>query len=385
LLELIVALALMLAILTGLFTLLAPTSGIFMTQTEAADMQQRLRIGAAALTADLSLAGHGMAWGPLSGPLAGYMAPVLPYRLGPRRADPPGSFRSDTITLISVVPGAAQTTIRAEAPPWASTLAANVEPACPQARAGTFCGFSAGTTALLYDATGGFDVVSIDVVNDAVLAIRPRAPSLSKAYAAGSALAEVSLRTYTLRSDDDTGVPQLVSYDGGADADVPVVDHVVGLEFEYYGDPHPPQIRRPAVGHEADQAPVTTYGPPPPPTGVRTTAYPAGENCTFQSGGVPRLVSKAHGGNLALVRLTEEALSDGPWCPDELSPQRFDADLLRIRKVAVRIRVQAAVATLRGPSSVLFAKGGVSSDGSRYLPDREVRFEVAPRNLGMGR
>ena len=34
-------------------------------------------------------------------------------------------------------------------------------------------------------------------------------------------------------------------YDGGSGADVPVVDHVVGLSVEYLGDPDPPRMRRP--------------------------------------------------------------------------------------------------------------------------------------------
>jgi hypothetical protein len=64
---------------------------------------------------------------------------------------------------------------------------------------------------------------------------------------------------------------------------------------------------------------------------------------------------------------------------------RWDADLLRIRKVAVTIRVQAAVAALRGPASTLFTHGGTSRGGNKWAPDQEVRFQVTPRNLNLGR
>ena len=35
------------------------------------------------------------------------------------------------------------------------------------------------------------------------------------------------------------------------------------------------------------------------------------------------------------MKLTAGQLTDGPWCPNATSTNRFDADLLRIRKVRV--------------------------------------------------
>ena len=63
----------------------------------------------------------------------------------------------------------------------------------------------------------------------------------------------------------------------------------------------------------------------------------------------------------------------------------WDADLLRVRKVAVTIRVQSANAALRGPASALFTNGGTSKEGSKWLPDQQVTFSVSPRNLNLGR
>ena len=50
----------------------------------------------------------------------------------------------------------------------------------------------------------------------------------------------------------------------------------------------------------------------------------------------------------SLVMLTAAQLTDGPWCPDAASANRYDADLLRIRKVRVTIRLQTGNAALRG-------------------------------------
>jgi hypothetical protein len=134
--------------------------------------------------------------------------------------------------------------------------------------------------------------------------------------------------------------------------------------------------------------PWTTYGPKPPALGVNNAsdAWPAGENCAFQVVNgltVPRLPTLA--ANESEVLLTQAQLSDGPWCPDAARADRFDADLLRIRKVRVDMRVQAALTSLRGPTGALFMRGGTSTSSTRYVPDQEIRFDITPRNLNLGR
>ena len=126
--------------------------------------------------------------------------------------------------------------------------------------------------------------------------------------------------TYYLDSDVSGGVYQLRHYDGG-ESDLPVVDHVVKLEFEYFG---------------ADQ-----------------------------------------------TRIDSSVLQDGPWYPSQTDANRFDVDLLNIRRVRVTLRVQAARADLRGPAGVLFMHGGTAVSRERYLPDREIRFDISPRNLNL--
>ena len=195
-------------------------------------------------------------------------------------------------------------------------------------------------------------------------------------------LAEVTARSYFLMDDRVSGAPQLSRYDGAGGSDVPVADHVVSLQFEYYGEAEPPS---PVPGIDPAQPLRVTYGPLPPEAGVQPTTYPPGENCAFArtAGGavIPRLVQLAVGP--VLVQLTPVMLTDGPWCPDAASPNRYDADLLRVRQVVALIRVESAVAALRGPAGPLFTRGGTAR-GGRFVPDRLARLVVSPRALNAG-
>jgi hypothetical protein len=134
------------------------------------------------------------------------------------------------------------------------------------------------------------------------------------------------VRSYYLKADPGGDTVQLFRDDGDGGPGVPVVDHVVDLEFEYF-------------------------------------AVSAGR----------------------LDRLDASMLTDGPWLPDGLAVNRFDTDLQRIRSIAVTLRVEAALASLRGPAGPLFSRGGSSRRGARWLPDVQVRFRVSPRNLGRTR
>lgn len=220
----------------------------------------------------------------------------------------------------------------------------------------------------------------------AATAIRPYRPFGSSADPAGTfrvdaitALTPTTSTTYWLKADDRAGAYQLMSAAGASSIDVPVVDNVVGLRFEYFGDPRPPTM----VASLTDPVgPWTTYGPRP--AEIAVPPYPARENCVFVDNGTtqpsPRLPSLAPEG-AHLVALDAMQLSDGPWCPDDGAAEKWDADLLRIRAVVVTVRVQAAAAALRGPVSALFTHGGTASVSQRWAPDLEVRFRVAPRNM----
>jgi type II secretory pathway pseudopilin PulG len=103
----------------------------------------------------------------------------------------------------------------------------------------------------------------------------------------------VATRTYYLKADPGSDTFDLMQYDG-RQTDLPVVDHVASLAFEYFGDARPPQLL--AVGTPGD-----------------------------------------------LVTLDPQTMTDGPWWEDASGPLTFDADLLRIRCVGVTIRVRSAL------------------------------------------
>ena len=114
--------------------------------------------------------------------------------------------------------------------------------------------------------------------------------------------ANAEVITYWHRIDSD-GVPQLMRYDG-QQGDLPVADHIASLHVAY-----------------------------------------------FDGGGLPLAIG---------------SFSDGPWLPHAASPQRFDVDLLAVRKVRVTLRVQPSRQLLSGP---------------RIYDD--VVIDVAPRNLNL--
>jgi hypothetical protein len=63
----------------------------------------------------------------------------------------------------------------------------------------------------------------------------------------------------------------------------------------------------------------------------------------------------------------------------------FDADLYRVRKVKVTLRVQTPVSALRGLDATLFQNPGTAKSGQKYIPDLVTAFEVSPRNMNLTR
>jgi len=93
------------------------------------------------------------------------------------------------------------------------------------------------------------------------------------------------MTTYYLKAETS----QLMQYDGGG-SDLPMIDHVVRLAFDYFG-------------------PESLPGTP-------------------------------------LVRFDPAVLVDGPWSEDA-SHRQFDADLMRISEVRIHIRIEATAPSLR--------------------------------------
>lgn len=55
------------------------------------------------------------------------------------------------------------------------------------------------------------------------------------------------------------------------------------------------------------------------------------------------------------------------------------ADPLRVRRVSIRLRLEAAAATLRGPAGRLFQRAGTAVHARQWVPDVEMQFVVALR------
>ena len=382
LVEVLVSMAIALSVTAAVLSVTSPAQGSLQAESERADMQQRLRVSMDALYNDLLMAGNGSIVGPTRGSFVHLFASVLPFRRGLRMSDVPGTIKTDTITLVYVPQTSAQATLAQPMPAQSGNAAIALGPGCPAADAA--CGFAAGMSLLIFDAGGYSDLFTVTGVAGSALQLQHDTVDTPRLYASGSPIVQVMSRTYYLKTDAVARTYQLVQYDDGNGNDVPVVDHVVSLRFDYDGDPEPPRLVRPSSER---RGPWTSYGPAPPPIGVRSTGYAPGENCVFarDPAGEPgaRLVRLEAA--TSLVPLPPSLLGDGPWCPDESDPNRFDADLLRVRRIGVTLAVESAVDALRGPAGILFSHAGLSGPGGRTLPDVEIRFQVSPRNLNLDR
>jgi prepilin-type N-terminal cleavage/methylation domain-containing protein len=141
--EVVVAMAVVLAIAAAVFTAVQTSPDAVLVQSEMGDMQQRVRVGVDAIMRDAINA-----------------TAVRPCRWGGSSADPPGTFRSDAVTFAT----------------------------------------NTGTT------------------------------------------------TYWHRIDAASDTYQLTQWSGGTSNDVPVVDHVVGLQVTYFGDDAEPLVDANLVG-----------------------------------------------------------------------------------------------------------------------------------------
>jgi len=327
-----------------------PAQGNAQAQPEVADMQQRMRIGSDTLSKELMMAGAGPNPGPVTGSLINFFAPVLPRRIGRVNPDPATVFKEDTITLSYIPNSYSQTTISAAMPNVSAELKVTDQPNCP-ADAGNLCGFHEGMDVIIFDTSGNFDMFTITQVQDAAAHLQHRGQDLSKPYDVGASVTQIVSNTYYL----NTTTNQLMRYNGG-DQDVPIVDNVVGVKFEYFGDPNPPVAPKP----------------------------PAGEaNCLYDAAGNYKNLPTLAADDGSLAPLPGAILKDGPMCGG--GTNQFDADLLRVRKVRVTLRVQATNPAMRGTDTSLFLKPGTARGGDRYIPDYRLGFDITPRNLNLAR
>ncbi len=379
--ELLVALATTLLVAGAALALLGQSQSAFAAQPEAAYQEQRLRVGVDTLYTDLVAAGSGPDGGLLTGPLTRSFAPILPLKRGTRADDPPGSFFPDRITIAAVPPAAARAHLADALSLPSDWIAVDPQPSCPVTN--PLCQFVPGSTIAIADGRGDADVLALTAIASSPPMLQHASQPLAFTSYRVSDTDVIALSNIVYSWNAATSQLEVTNGVGGIVA--PVVDNVAALSFAYYGDPAPPALT--GVPLDDPSGPWTTYGPKPPPIDAQANgAWPPGENCAFavvDATQVPRLPTLP--GGPSLVPLTSADLTDGPWCPDPYSASRWDADLLRIRTVVVRLRVQAAITALRGPAGALFVAAGTGRDPTRWVPDREVTFKVSPRNLNLGR
>jgi hypothetical protein len=343
------AMILLLIVTGAAFSLVNPGTVASQAQPEAMDMQQRARIGSDLLFRDLFMAGAGVYLGPKSGALTNYFAPIIPRKMGFQNPDAWNVARTDAVTISYIPNTYSQTTIRDPMPLPSSELKVEDMPNCPKGE--PLCGFKDGMTLLIFDEEGHWDFFTVTNVQDEAGHLNHHQQDLSYAYQPGAVVTQAESHMYYY----DAANRQLRHYDG-YQTDVPVVDNVVGVRFDYYGDPLPPTRPKPSLGVA---------------------------NCLYSTtgtyiAGMPTLTTQ--GGSLAELPIS--ILNDGPWCGNNAN--RFDADLLRVKKVKVTLRVQASQAQFRG-SGADFAVAGTNNSAIKSLPDYTVTFEVTPRNINLGR
>lgn len=368
-LELLISAGIVLAIMSVAVVVVGQARAALDRDGMGVESAQRLRAGLDVLTRELRDAGASGGSAAASGALAHALPPVELLRSA--AAD---GGREDRFVAIRVTtsPVAAARAVTREAIAPGTVIPLRPPPACSSLPA---CGFRVGSMVVIYDGSGAFDRVAIEAIDpvNGSLAVRP---AVSRPYPVGTSIGEVEMVTIEL-ARDASGTATLVRHSTNGAAQ-PLVDHVALFRVEAMVDAMPP-----APGPLPASPP--TYGPRPPPPDVDDLrdAWPAGENCTMARGADDGLVSRLalRGGSGGLVRLSLAQLQDGPWCPGA-SGVAYDADLFRVRRLDVRLRVEAASARLRGPAGALFTRAGHAQPLS-WVPDLEMRFSVWLPNMAV--
>jgi hypothetical protein len=337
--EVLIALVVAMLVAVASFALVSAAEQAASVMPAQVEVQQGLRVGVEALARDIGAAGAGLDGGAARGPLLWSLAPIVPRRLGLVSPDPVTAAQPDVVTLITVPLSTPQTSTAGTFGPGNNLMLAGGG-ACPASQ--PMCGIAPGTDAIVFDRIGAFDLLTVVDSSGGVISHG----SSGHVYDPGSPVSPVTSMTYYF----DAATHQLRQYDG-YQTDVPLIDDVVRVTFEYLGSPDPPSR-------------------PQPPSGVG--------NCLYDGAGVltARPALAPTDGALAVMPLS--MLSDGPWCGSGATA--YDADLLRLRAVRVTLRVEASSAGARG-AGVGFLQPGLARDAWRLVRDAEVTFVVRPRNL----
>jgi Tfp pilus assembly protein PilW len=374
LVELLVACLVLLAVMGAVAAMAMPARHAFERTLAGADLSSGSRAALDLLAADLREAGSGGSVGAHSPGLAGVAAVVTPLAdldsggvASPARA----------IRVMRIARGAPQGILAQPVLAGDSTLELGTTSQCTDT--GPACGFGPGMAAVVFDRARSAMVVVASVAAGGIVQLVAAVPA---GFSTGAAVAAIVVTTYGVRTGPD-GSARLVRRSAGG-AEQPMLHDVVDFAIVVKGRARGPRPA-PAVEGETGGEAWPDYGPAPPrefaddPRDV----WPPGENCTIARNGdgvaIPRLASL--GDAREPVLLTTAILTDGPWCADPFDASAFDADLLRLSTIEIRLRVEAPAAAFRGPAGPMFRRAGTQTHAARWVPDVELRITLGLRNL----
>lgn len=311
----------------------------------AIELSERARALADVTFADLVLAGSGLSVPSAPSAVACCLPAIHPRRVGLRHPDAPATARSDAITVAYAPRGVTGLRTSAELSGGSPLLSLIGDAPCP---ALPLCGLSDRDHVVVFDEIGNHDFFRVDA-SAGTPTLVPRQTSFTGSYPPGAFVTRVETHTYYF----DGASRQLRHYDGYL-TDSPVIDNVAGFGVEYWAEDRAPRTAKPA---------------------------PGAANCLYDELGRPLPWPRPFGNGAGLVTLTVSDLSDGPWCGT--GDNRFDADLLRIRRLRLHVRLEAEDA-LRAQGS-LFARPGRASAALSMAADLRLDVDVAPRSLNAGR
>jgi len=220
--ELLIAMTIAMLIAGAIAGATPPARDAFERVPADLDLQQRGRTAIDALSQALRSAGKNVTATASLGPLTDLLPAV-----SVAGEDESGLFTE--LTAIIPVPGAAQGLLAVDqsSPGASMTLAFD---SCPNIE--DICGFTPGSTVVVADGAGHYDVFSIRATNAGARSLTP-ARSLSRSYPAGSVIVEADQLTFGLARQPDGSYS--LNRTTAAGAVQPVVDFVNGLAFGVSG------------------------------------------------------------------------------------------------------------------------------------------------------
>jgi hypothetical protein len=267
--------------------------------------------------------------------LAGRFPVVFPSRRAVTGGDPPDVALPDRLSIVAMRADGWDVPLAVSMSSPSSPVLFEADPPCPGAD--DRCGFRPGDLAILGDRLGAFDLVEVIGVAAGTVALAPAV--LTRPYAVDQ---DARLGRLRLRQLFFDAARRQIRTGDGLQADLPLLDAVAAFSCTYFGVAVPPAEPRPPLG----------------------TA-----SCLYNADGSARLATLPAGAG-HWVELPLASFRDGPFCGS--GDMQYDADLLRVRRVVVRVRLtDARVSHGVGEGSALRHLNG----------DREVVIDVALRSL----